>query len=63
MAMIKLTDLQGEYTYINQNHIESFYEFNNHTEIWTICSNKKYHVKETPEEILAKIKEAENGNR
>lgn len=63
MTIIKLTDLQGKYTYINKNHIESFYECNNHTEIWTICADKTYIVKETPEEILALIKEAENGKR
>lgn len=62
MAIIKLTDFTDESPiYLNKKFIESFYKYKNGSEVWTISSDKTYIVKETPEEILALIKEAENG--
>lgn len=64
MAIIKLTDLLGEPTYFNKNHIASFYRAKDgnlaFTVIWIIGIKYSCKVKETPEEILALIKEAEN---
>ena len=65
MAIIKLTDLLGETTYLNKNHIVSFYitKYKKHkfTLIMTTVADYYFKVKETPEENLALIKEAENG--
>ena len=63
MAIIKLTDLLGEPTYFNKNHIASFYRAKDgdlaFTVIWIVGIKYNCNVKETPEEILALIKEAE----
>lgn len=64
MAMIKLTDLLGKHTYVNKNHITSFFRTKNKDlEFTSICIAGIEHnarVQETPEEILEMIKEAEN---
>lgn len=65
MAIIKLTDLMGKDVYLNKNHITSFYRTKNiDLEFTSICIAGIEHnarVQETPEEILEKIREAENG--
>lgn len=60
MAIIKLTDFANEKTkyYVNIKSIESFYVIEEgFTHLITV--GNCFRVKETPEEILAKIKEAE----
>ena len=63
MAIIKLTDLFGGTTYLNKNYIVSFYitkyKKQKFTLIMTTLTDYYFKVKETPEEILALIKEAE----
>ena len=67
MAIIKLTDLLGEPTYFNKNHVTSFYRAKDgnlsFTVIWIAGIEYDCKVKETPEEILSLIKEAENASR
>lgn len=62
MAIIKLTDLLGKPIYFNKNHITSFYRTKDgrlaSTVIWIAGIEYNCKVKETPEEILALIKEA-----
>lgn len=77
MEIIKLTGIERDYSikdcdyelqycpiWINTNHIVSFYkrEEEDGTSLETIPDVRCF-VKETPEEILALIKEAENGNK
>lgn len=67
MAIIKLTDLLGEPMYFNKNHIVGFYKVKDgniaFTAIWITGAEYACKVKETPEEILALIKEAVNASR
>lgn len=62
MAIIKLTDFANEKTkyYVNIKSIESFYVLEEGL-TYLITVGNCFRVKETPEEILALIKEAENG--
>lgn len=61
MAIIKLTGgIDGKPLYINIKHIASLWIDENVTKISLVFGFVKYVVKETPEEILALIKEAEN---
>lgn len=74
MAIIKLSGVERDWTenldyvlkyypiWINTNHIVSFYqrEEDDGTALETLFDVRGF-VKETPEEILALIKEAENG--
>lgn len=67
MSIIKLTRVLGDIPiYINRAAIESFYqktdkyaECSVYTVLWPLGSDKSYKVKETPEEILRLIEEAE----
>lgn len=64
MAIIKLTDFANEKTkyYINTRNIDGFYTEDECDAVTDICTvGHCFRVKETPEEILALIKEAENG--
>lgn len=65
MAIIKLTDFANEKTkyYINTKNIDGFYTEDKCGAATAICTvGHCFLVKETPEEILALIKEAENEN-
>lgn len=64
MAIIKLTDFANEKIkyFINSANIEGFYLENENDAITDVCTiGNCFRVKETPEEILELIKEAENG--
>ena len=62
MAIIKILSSDCENSiYLNTKHIESFLDTENKTVIYSI-SGQRYFVKETPEEILALIKEAETND-
>lgn len=64
MAIIKLTDFANEKTkyYINTKNIDGFYTEDECDAVTEICTvGNVFRVKETPEEIFEKIKEAENG--
>lgn len=68
MAIIKLTDRTTNIpVYVNKNCIVRFYAEKlsitdeKYTVVFTEGTDTFFSVKETPEEILALIKEAENG--
>ena len=66
MAIIKLTDFANEKTryYINTRNIDGFCTENECDAVTDVCTvGHCFRVKETPEEILALIKEAENGKQ
>ena len=63
MAIIKVTDCANEKTkyYINTKNIDGFYTEDDCSAVTYICTvGHCFRVKETPEEILVLIKEAEN---
>lgn len=64
MKIIELTDFANEKTkyYINTENIDGFYVEDESEAVTDVCTvGNCFRVKETPEEILALIKEAENG--
>lgn len=65
MAIIKLTDCENKKQkyYVNIKAIEYFHRDDKCKTISIVCTfGGMFRVKETPEEILARIKEAENGS-
>lgn len=60
MKMIKLTHVSGNVLYVNVNHLIAFWRKDSEkTQITLVNKDNFGHVKETPEEIVNLIKNAE----
>lgn len=60
MRFIKLTHISGNALYVNVNHLITFWLKDSEKTRITLTNNDNFgHVKETPEEIIELIKQAE----